>query len=189
MWTSGILTLVALNLMLIGWRSDVVRWLPQTASLYAAIGLPVNLRGLVFANVTTERETNDGVEVLVVQGSIVNNFKRAVDVPRLRFSVVTRAATKSTAGLRCQTATCCCQASRCRSARGSLHRHARATASRCVSSTGAISALSFPKLYEVLWRGFLIAEDEEGLRSLVARALMRMATMSSPPMMEPRRSS
>jgi predicted Zn finger-like uncharacterized protein len=87
MWTSGILTLVALNLMLIAWRSDVVRWLPQTASLYAAIGLPVNLRGLVFANVTTERETNDGVEVLVVQGTIVNNFKRAVEVPRLRFSV------------------------------------------------------------------------------------------------------
>jgi hypothetical protein len=47
----------------------------------------VNLRGLVFANVTTERETNDGVEVLLVQGSIVNDFKRAVEVPRLRFSV------------------------------------------------------------------------------------------------------
>jgi predicted Zn finger-like uncharacterized protein len=87
MWTSGILTLIALNLMLIGWRSDVVRWLPQTASLYAAIGLPVNLRGLVFANVTTERETNDGVEVLVVQGTIVNTLKRPVEVPRLRFSV------------------------------------------------------------------------------------------------------
>jgi predicted Zn finger-like uncharacterized protein len=87
MWASGILTLVALNLMLIGWRSDVVRWLPQTASLYAAIGLPVNLRGLVFTNVTTERETNDGIEVLVVQGMIVNTVKRAVEVPRLRFSV------------------------------------------------------------------------------------------------------
>jgi hypothetical protein len=87
MWTSAILTLVAINLMLIGWRSNVVRWLPQTASLYAAIGLPVNLRGLVFANVTTERETHDGVEVLLVQGSIVNDFKRAAEVPRLRFSV------------------------------------------------------------------------------------------------------
>ena len=87
MWASGILTLVALNLMLIGWRSDVVRWLPQTASLYAAIGLPVNLRGLIFTDVTTERETQGGVEVLVVQGTIVNNFKRPVEVPRLRFSV------------------------------------------------------------------------------------------------------
>jgi predicted Zn finger-like uncharacterized protein len=87
MWTSAILTLVAINLMLIGWRSNVVRWLPQMASLYAAIGLPVNLRGLVFANVTTERETHDGVEVLLVQGSIVNDFKRPAEVPRLRFSV------------------------------------------------------------------------------------------------------
>jgi predicted Zn finger-like uncharacterized protein len=87
MWTSGILTLVAVNLMLIGWRSNVVRYLPQTASLYAAIGLPVNLRGLVFANVTTERESNDGVEVLVVKGLIVNDFKRAAEVPRLRFSL------------------------------------------------------------------------------------------------------
>jgi hypothetical protein len=29
MWTSGILALVALKLMMIGWRSDVVRWLPR----------------------------------------------------------------------------------------------------------------------------------------------------------------
>jgi predicted Zn finger-like uncharacterized protein len=87
MWASAILSLVAVNLMLIGWRSNVVRWLPQTASLYAAIGLPVNLRGLVFANLTTERETHDGVEVLLVQGTIVNDAKRPVEVPRLRFSV------------------------------------------------------------------------------------------------------
>jgi predicted Zn finger-like uncharacterized protein len=87
MWASAILSLVAINLMLIGWRSNVVRWLPQTASLYAAIGLPVNLRGLVFTNVTTEREAHDGVEVLLVQGTIVNDGKRPVEVPRLRFSV------------------------------------------------------------------------------------------------------
>src|SRR5262245_7496282 len=86
-WTVAILTLMAVHFMLIGWRSDVVRWLPQTASLYAAIGLPVNLRGLVFTGVATERETHEGVEVLVVEGTIVNAFKRAVEVPRLRFSV------------------------------------------------------------------------------------------------------
>ena len=86
-WIVAILTLLAIHLMLIGWRTDVVRWLPQTASLYAAVGLPVNLRGLVFTSVTTERETHEGVEVLVVEGTIVNDFKRAVEVPRLRFSV------------------------------------------------------------------------------------------------------
>jgi predicted Zn finger-like uncharacterized protein len=89
-WTVVILTLVAIHLMLIGWRSDMVRWLPQTASLYAAIGLPVNLRGLVFTGVTTERETHEGVEVLAIEGTIVNDFKRAVEVPRLRFSVRNR---------------------------------------------------------------------------------------------------
>jgi len=86
-WTVAILALLGVHLMLIGWRNDVVRWLPQTASLYAAVGLPINLRGLAFRNVTTERETHEGVEVLVVEGSIVNDFKRAVEVPRLRFSV------------------------------------------------------------------------------------------------------
>jgi len=87
-WTTAILTLLAINLVLISWRADVVRWLPQTASLYAAIGLPVNLRGgLIFANVKTARETEDGVDVLTVEGAVVNEGKRAVEVPRLRFSV------------------------------------------------------------------------------------------------------
>ena len=40
----AILALIALNAALIGWRADVVRVAPQTASLYAAIGLP-DLRG------------------------------------------------------------------------------------------------------------------------------------------------
>ncbi len=86
-WTSAILGLGVINLMLFGWRADVVRLMPQTASLFAAIGLPVNLRGLVFTNVTTGRETHEGVEVLVVEGDIVNNTTRAVEVPRLRFAV------------------------------------------------------------------------------------------------------
>ena len=64
-----------------------MRWVPQTASLYSAIGLPVNLRGLDFADVTTKKETRDGVQVLVVEGTIVSLSSHAVDVPRLRFGV------------------------------------------------------------------------------------------------------
>src|SRR5262249_11614290 len=86
-WSTAILALTAVNLALVGWRADVVRWLPQTASLYAAIGLPVNLRGLVFTNITTEKETQEGVPVLVADGAIVNDSKRSVDVPGLRFAV------------------------------------------------------------------------------------------------------
>jgi predicted Zn finger-like uncharacterized protein len=83
-------TLLALALLdagLIGWRADIVRAAPQTASLYAAIGLGVNLRGLVLADVTAEMKTNEDVQVLLVQGRIVSTAKRITDVPRLRFAV------------------------------------------------------------------------------------------------------
>jgi hypothetical protein len=64
-----------------------VRVVPQTASLYAAVGLPVNLRGLVLADVTTEALTNEGTPVLLIQGRIVSTAKRTVEVPRLRFAI------------------------------------------------------------------------------------------------------
>jgi predicted Zn finger-like uncharacterized protein len=83
----AILALLALNAALIGWRADVVRVAPQTASLYAALGLPVNLRGLTFNDVTTTTESHEGVQVLVVEGTIASASPRVVEVPRLRFSV------------------------------------------------------------------------------------------------------
>jgi predicted Zn finger-like uncharacterized protein len=82
-----ILGLILLDLGLVGWRAEIVRMLPQTASLYAAIGLGVNLRGLVLADVTSETQTAEGVQVLLVQGRIVSVANRVVDVPRLRFAV------------------------------------------------------------------------------------------------------
>jgi hypothetical protein len=85
--TTAALALIAINIGLVAYRADVVRLLPQAASLYAAIGLPVNLRGLVFMNVETSREDQDGVAVLVVEGTIANVTPRAVAVPRMRFAL------------------------------------------------------------------------------------------------------
>lgn len=76
---------------LIAGRAKVVQVAPQTASLYGAIGLPVNLRGLVFENVRTTGEVHEGVPVLIVEGSIANAVNRTVDVPRLRFAMRNRA--------------------------------------------------------------------------------------------------
>jgi predicted Zn finger-like uncharacterized protein len=73
--------------ILIGWRTDVVRLMPQTASFYSTIGLGVNLRGLAFENIKTYREINEGIPVIVVEGEIVSVSRKAVDVPRLRFGV------------------------------------------------------------------------------------------------------
>ena len=83
---TAVLVLFALDAGLIGWRAEAVRLAPQTASLFAAVGLPVNLRGLVLADVTTEMLTDDGVQVLLVQGQILSTAKRTVEVPLLRFA-------------------------------------------------------------------------------------------------------
>ena len=85
-WTAIILVLFAFNVALIGARSEVVRYLPQTASLFAAIGLPVNLRNLKFENVRISKDTQDGVSTLIVEGTIVSTAAKPSEVPRLRFA-------------------------------------------------------------------------------------------------------
>ncbi len=77
----------ALVLALIIWRIDVVRLLPQTATLYKMAGLEVNLRGLVFKDVKITTETVEGKPVLVIEGMIVGEARKPVELPRLRFSV------------------------------------------------------------------------------------------------------
>jgi hypothetical protein len=90
-WPTIVLALITINVALIGARAQVVGWAPQTASLYAAIGLPLNWRALRFANVTTQKELENGVQVLVVDGTIVSAATRATPVPRLRFGLRNKA--------------------------------------------------------------------------------------------------
>lgn len=85
-WTAVILVLVACNVALVGARNEVVRYLPQTASLFAAIGLPVNLRGLKFENVRISKEDQDGIGILIVEGAVVSEAGKPIEVPRLRFA-------------------------------------------------------------------------------------------------------
>ena len=82
-WTALILVLFAFNVALVGARSEVVRFFPQTASLFAAIGLPVNLRNLKFENMRISKETQEGLSSLVVEGNIVSVSNRPSEVPRL----------------------------------------------------------------------------------------------------------
>ena len=86
-WPSVILALIAINAGIIAWRTEIVGWLPQTASLFAAIKLPVNVRGLAFTDLAIRKETQDGVLMLVVEGFIKNETGRSASVPRLRFAV------------------------------------------------------------------------------------------------------
>ena len=77
----------ALVLALVIWRVDVVRLLPQTATFYKMVGLDVNLRGLTFKDVKITTETVEGKLVLVIEGAIVGEARKPVELPRLRFSV------------------------------------------------------------------------------------------------------
>ena len=77
----------ALILALMIWRADVVRLLPQTATFYKMVGLEVNLRGLAFKDIKVSNEIVDGKPVLVIEGTIIGETKKPVELPRLRFSV------------------------------------------------------------------------------------------------------
>jgi len=84
---SAILALLIADAIIVGWRVDFVRILPQTASLYARIGLPVNVRGLAFDGITINTEQHEGVPILVVEGSVINGARQMIDVPRLKFGL------------------------------------------------------------------------------------------------------
>jgi len=86
-WSALVLVLIAGNVALIGARNEVVRYLPQTAPLFAAIGLPVNLRNLKFEDVKLTTEADGGVNMLTVQGAIASEAGKPVAVPRLRFAL------------------------------------------------------------------------------------------------------
>jgi predicted Zn finger-like uncharacterized protein len=82
-----ILLLACVVAALIGWRGTIVKHAPQMASLYAAIGMPVNLRGLIFSEVRVSRDIHDGVAVLMVEGTIASAASKPVEVPRLLFAM------------------------------------------------------------------------------------------------------
>jgi predicted Zn finger-like uncharacterized protein len=72
---------------IIGWRTDLVWAMPQTASFYAELGLPVNVRGVQFEAVTAAAERHDGEPILIVKGAIGNSTNSIRVVPHLRFAV------------------------------------------------------------------------------------------------------
>lgn len=71
---------------LIGARTHVVRLAPRTAGLYAAIGLPVNVRGLEIATLAPERPAESPSD-MTVSGEIRNIAQKRVAVPRLTYEI------------------------------------------------------------------------------------------------------
>jgi predicted Zn finger-like uncharacterized protein len=83
---------LALIVFLIAWsviryRETVATLWPQSASLYSALGMKVNTLGLEFQNRTAHYEKEDGQDVLVITGNVVNLTARELAVPSIRASL------------------------------------------------------------------------------------------------------
>ena len=69
-------------------RKDlVVRLYPPSAGLFAAFGLPVNLRGLALADMHGSLAARGSGSVLTLQGTISNLRREPTEVPALRIAV------------------------------------------------------------------------------------------------------
>lgn len=83
---------LAAILFLIVWggvryRDAIASAWPQTSSVYALLGLPVNARGLAFTEVNYRRGTEAGQQVLTVQGNVVNVSGRELAVPQIEVTL------------------------------------------------------------------------------------------------------
>ncbi len=76
---------LAMSVLAVQYREDIVRSLPETARVYRALGMNVNIRGLQFDALAPQRTIEDGVPTLVVEGKILNIRDGETEVPALHF--------------------------------------------------------------------------------------------------------
>jgi len=81
-WVGLILVILAIGYSLVRYRQEISMIWPQSAGVYASLGLKVNAHGIDFARVDYRRENEDGQLVLAVTGNIVNSGSRELPVPQ-----------------------------------------------------------------------------------------------------------
>jgi predicted Zn finger-like uncharacterized protein len=85
--SAAALALVALLVVGVTLRDTIVRLLPQTARLYATLGMPVNLRGLEFSGLRSELVADKDQSILVIEGEIRGVGAGKTTVPKLAISL------------------------------------------------------------------------------------------------------
>ena len=83
----GIATVVVGVGLAFGHRDRVVAAVPPLARAFAAVGAPVNIRGLDIRGVRASLVAENGQQTLVVEGNIVSLRQHPEKVPDLRFAV------------------------------------------------------------------------------------------------------
>lgn len=70
------------------YRQSIASLWPQSSSLYAAVGMRVNTRGLEFHDKSAHFETDGQQDVLVITGHLLNTTSRELSVPPIRVSLM-----------------------------------------------------------------------------------------------------
>ena len=83
--------LVSLLVLGFALRTDLVRWYPSLAGLYAAIGMPVNIVGLDFENEKTLMSFRAGKPVMLITARVRSIADRTVKVPPIVVSLLNTA--------------------------------------------------------------------------------------------------
>jgi hypothetical protein len=83
-WAALIFLVAAIGWASVQYRQTIASLWPRSASLYAAVGLPVNVRGIELTNISYQQEFEDGQPVLSVTGKVVNISNRELPVPEIR---------------------------------------------------------------------------------------------------------
>lgn len=80
-------SLLAGSMTAIGARKSIVAAAPLTAGAYAAIGLPVNVRGLAIEEVRAKLGESGPTRILVVDGAVANLRSAETAAPDLRIAL------------------------------------------------------------------------------------------------------
>jgi len=84
----ALVLLVSMLVLGFSLRGDLVRWFPQLAGLYAAVGLPVNIVGLEFQDSKTINTLREGKIVMQISAKIRSVESHSVAVPPVLVSLL-----------------------------------------------------------------------------------------------------
>ncbi|MFZ3033583.1 MAG: DUF3426 domain-containing protein [Parvibaculum sp.] len=87
-WASLVLFVVGSIYGVVQYRREIATLWPASAKLYEAAGAPINLVGFELAQVSYERQDENGLPVLAIKGMVVNVSDETKAVPRVRVGLL-----------------------------------------------------------------------------------------------------
>jgi len=82
-WAALIALVAVLGWLGVSFRQGIATVWPQTATVYAWVGLDVNTVGLAFRDVSYRVTSEDDLPILHIKGKVVNVTDRTLDVPEI----------------------------------------------------------------------------------------------------------